>query len=89
MSAFVAGTCLIMFLSAALCVSCVHECVPVFVCVRACLSHVSDSECVFEYMHHIKVYLRCALQADSSHMIICQDIIACFCCVGDMKIFLQ
>lgn len=53
----------------------VRACVCVFVCVRARLSCVSDSECVFECMHHIKVYLGCVLQADSSHMIICQDII--------------
>lgn len=62
-----------VFACSFVCYVCMHECVPVFVCVRACLSRVSDSE--FECMHHIKVYLRCVLQADSSHMIICQDII--------------
>lgn len=74
MSAFVAGTCLIMSLPAALCVLCVHECVRA--CVCACVPVcVLIASALFECMHHIKVYLRCVLQADSSHMIICQGVI--------------
>lgn len=70
MSAFVAGACLIMSLPGALCVS-------VRICVRVGM-HASVPVCVCgsEYMFEtLEVSLSYALQADSSHMIICQDIV--------------
>lgn len=90
MSAFVAGTCLIMSLPAALCVTCacMSVCLCLCVCVRACCVCLiaSLNVCItlkfildvfYKLTHHTWSFVKTLLSS------------ACFCCVGDMKIFLQ